>query len=155
MAVNPDFRDLLSALCAADARFIVVGAHAVIYFSSPRYTKDLDLWVEPTRENAERVLAALARFGAPVEQLTVEDLAVPGTILQIGVEPNRIDLSTDVDGLDFAGAWRRRVLSTYGGVPVSILCLDDLVVNKRAMGRAQDLLDLDNLERARQAREGS
>ncbi len=85
MAVNPDFRDLFSALFEEGAEFIVVGAHAVMFFTEPRYTKDLDVWVRPSKENAERVHRALARFGAPLSDLSVDDLAVAGTIFQIGI----------------------------------------------------------------------
>jgi hypothetical protein len=90
MGINRDFRDLLSELSDLEARFLVVGAHAVIFHTTPRYTKDLDIWVEPAPENASRVYEALARFGAPLDDLTVADLSTPGTIFQIGVEPNRI-----------------------------------------------------------------
>jgi hypothetical protein len=88
MATNPDFRDLLSELSSEGAEFLVVGAHAVMFYTVPRYTKDLDLWVRPTLENAERVHRALVRFGAPMSDLTAADLARPGTIFQIGIAPN-------------------------------------------------------------------
>jgi hypothetical protein len=149
MATNRDFSDLLSELSAAEARFLVVGAHAVVFYSVPRYTKDLDLWIEPSAENARSVLAALERFGAPLSDLRLEDLTTPGIIFQIGVEPNRIDLLTDVEGLDFESAWKRRVAATYGDVPIFILSLDDLLASKRAAGRPQDLLDAEWLERSR------
>jgi hypothetical protein len=100
VASNRDFKDLFSALSVADARFLVVGAHAVMLYTAPRYTKDLDIWVEPTRENAERVHAALIAFGAPMSDLAVGDLAELGTIFQMGVEPNRIDVITSIDGVD-------------------------------------------------------
>jgi hypothetical protein len=96
MAINPDFSDLFSALFDEGAEFIVVGAHAVMFFTEPRYTKDLDVWVAPSKANAERVHRALARFGAPRTELTTEDLAVPGTIFQIGMAPNRIDVLTSI-----------------------------------------------------------
>ena len=149
MAINRDFRDLLSALSAASARFLVVGAHAVIYYSVPRYTKDLDIWIDPTPENAAKVYRALAEFGAPLTGVTVEDLHTPGTVLQIGVEPNRIDVMTDVEGLTFEDAWNRQEHSVYGEVPISLLNLDDLITSKRAAGRAQDRLDLKWLRRAK------
>ena len=151
MPTNRDFRDLLSELCAAEARYLVVGAHAVAYHSVPRYTKDLDLWVEPSADNAGRVLAALERFGTPLHDLTLEDLKTPGTIFQIGVEPNRIDLLTAVEGLDFAAAWSRRITTTYGDAPISILSLNDLLASKRAAGRPQDLLDAEWLERSKRS----
>jgi hypothetical protein len=149
MATNPDFKDLFSAFSNEGAEFIVVGAHAVMYFTEPRYTKDLDVWVRPSVENAERVHRALIAFGAPMANLTVQDLSVPGTIFQIGVAPNRIDVLTSIEGVVFDVAWARRVPSTYGGVPIALLSLDDLLDNKRTVGRPQDLLDVEKLERAR------
>lgn len=146
MGVNPDYRDLFSELYAAEARFLVIGAHAVTFYSTPRYTKDLDLWIGPDRDNARRVFAALARFGAPLEQVTVGDLSTPDTIFQIGVEPNRIDLLTSVDGVEFESAWKRRVQTTYGEIPIAVLSREDLITSKRIAGRPQDRLDLENLE---------
>ena len=155
MPVNRDFKDLFFAFSAADVRFLVVGAHAVIFYSVPRYTKDLDLWIEATAENAARAWKALAEFGAPLQGVSVEDLFHPGTILQIGVEPNRIDILTDVEGLSFEDAWTRRQMSSYGEVPISLLDLDDLIASKRAAGRPQDQLDLEWLEKARASRRTS
>lgn len=94
MATNPDFKELFAALCDAGAEFLVVGAHAVMFHTVPRYTKDLDIWVRPTRANAERVLRALVAFGAPLAGLTEQDLTTPGTIFQMGVAPNRVDILT-------------------------------------------------------------
>ncbi len=148
MASNPDFRDLFSALSAAAARFIVVGAHAVMYYTVPRYTKDLDVWVDPTKENATRVFPALAAFGAPMADLVIDDLATPGTIFQMGVAPNRIDVITSIEGVEFRDAWANRVKSTYDGVPISILGMQDLLTNKRIVGRDQDKLDVAKLEAA-------
>lgn len=155
MPVNRDFRDLFSAFNAAQVRYLVIGAHAVIYYTIPRYTKDLDLWIDPQPDNATRAYEALAGFGAPLERIAVEDLHTPGNILQIGVEPNRIDILTDVEGLLFEDAWARREGSSYDGVPISLLNLDDLVTSKRAAGRLQDQVDLEWLEKARKLRDGS
>ena len=149
MAVNPDFRDLFSALNGAEARYLIVGAYAVIHHTEPRYTKDVDLWVEPTAENAARVLTALAAFGAPILGLTASDLTDPEVVYQIGIEPNRIDLLTRVEGLDFDAAWPRAAETSYGGVPIRVLGLDDLITAKRATARPQDLLDAERLEVAR------
>ena len=149
MAVNPDFKDLLHALSDARARFLIVGAHAVMYFTTPRYTKDLDIWVDPTPENAPRVLAALQEFGAPLFDLEIQDLAKPGVTFQIGIEPNRIDLLTEVEGLDFDRSYARQVGTSYGGVAIGLLCLDDLVVNKEAVGRLQDQIDVQALKKAK------
>ncbi len=146
MAVNPDFKDLFVALNAAEARYLVVGAHAVGFHARPRFTKDLDLWVDPAGENAERVRKALAAFGAPIRGLSVADLADPRTVFQIGVAPNRIDILTALEGLEFPGAWQRRVEARYGDCPIHILARSDLLRNKRAVGRPQDLLDAEALE---------
>ncbi len=147
--MNTDFREVFSELNAAEARYLVVGAHAVTFHSVPRYTKDIDVWIEPTRDNAGRTFSALSRYGAPVETLSVDDLSSPGVIFQIGVEPNRVDILTSIAGLDFGKAWDRRVRSTYGGVPINILGLDDLIASKKAAGRPQDLLDVEWLEKSR------
>jgi hypothetical protein len=121
LATNPDFSDLLSALSAEGAEFLVVGAHSVMFHAAPRFTKDLDVWVRPSLDNAGRVLRALRAFGAPIADLTVGDLAVPGTIFQIGVAPNRIDVITSIEAVDFDGAWARRVPASYGAVAIGSL----------------------------------
>lgn len=149
MSHNPDFLDLFSALSAAEARFLVVGAYAAMQHIPPRYTKDLDVWVDATSENAARVYAALRVFGAPLADLSVQDLSTQGVVLQIGVEPNRIDILTSIEAVAFTEAWEHRLDSTYGGVPIHVLGLADLLRNKRAVGRPQDLLDVANLEKAK------
>jgi hypothetical protein len=145
--VNPDFLDLLRSLSDAEARFLVVGAYAVSYHAEPRATGDLDLWVEATAENARRVHAALAAFGAPLDELTVEDLADERTIFQIGVPPRRIDILTSITGVSFTEAWPERVEASYGEVRFPLLGRAELIKNKRAVGRPKDLLDLELLEK--------
>jgi hypothetical protein len=145
MPANPDFRDRFSMFNAERVEYLVVGAHAVIYFTEPRYTKDLDVWVNPSAENAERVHRALARFGAPLAGIAPGDFADPGLVYQIGVPPNRIDVVMGVAGLKFRNAWAGRVRSTYDGIPVSIVGKESLMRAKRAAGRRQDLLDLEKL----------
>lgn len=149
---NPDYRDLLRELNSAQARYLVVGAYAVIFHAEPRFTRDIDLWVEPTPENAERVWTALAQFGAPLSDLTKSDLCNPEMVYQIGVAPNRIDVLMGVGGLDFSDAWKNRVESTYGGEPIRFIGLDDLIRAKEAAGRPQDQLDLTLLREARARR---
>ena len=112
----------------------------------PRTTKDIDLWVRPTSENAVRVLRALVSFGAPLSGLTTSDLETAGTIFQIGVPPRRIDLLTTIDGVDFETAWPGRTLVALDGLDVPVLGRADLVRNKRASARPQDLLDVERLE---------
>lgn len=146
-AFNSDFRDLLAALLAAEVRFLVVGAHALSAHGHPRATGDLDVWVEPTVENAARVWKALATFGAPAESLGIQadDFAMPEVVVQIGIPPRRIDLLTSLSGVSFAEAWPARVEFEVEGVRLPFLGRDELVRNKRATGRLQDLADLEAL----------
>jgi predicted nucleotidyltransferase len=147
--VNRDFRDLFSSFVARDVRFLVVGAYAVTYHSRPRYTKDIDLWIDPSPDNATRAFAALADFGAPLTDVRAADIATRGTIFQIGVEPNRADILTECQGLEFGPCWARRVPSTYDGVPIAYLSREDLMHNKALVGRPKDLDDLDALRKYR------
>lgn len=146
--MNDDFVDLLRALLAADARFLVVGAHAMAVHGVPRATGDLDVWVRPDDSNADRVWQALIAFGAPVDGLEIsqEDLRTPGMVVQIGLPPRRIDLLTEVSGLDFDEAWNQRVAHRVGALEVPFVCREHLIRNKRASGRAKDLVDLEILE---------
>jgi hypothetical protein len=147
MPVNPDFRDLFAALNDAGAEYLLVGGYALAVHAAPRFTKDLDVWVNPTRGNAPRVLAALKAFGAPLGELTEDDLAAPGIVFQMGLPPNRIDLLTSIDGVGFAEAWPARLMTEYGGQALPVIGRTHLVANKRASGRPQDLVDADAIER--------
>jgi hypothetical protein len=146
---NRDFRDLLQCLNDAGAKYLIVGAYAVIYHTEPRYTKDMDIWVEPTPENAQKVWNALVKFGAPLADLTLDDLSNPDIVFQMGVEPNRIDIIMDVEGLRFAEAWENRIISKYEDQTTCILSHDDITRAKKTASRDQDLLDVKSLERAK------
>jgi hypothetical protein len=152
MAVNRDFEEMLSALNLCGARFLIVGAHAVMHYAEPRFTKDIDIWVESTPENAEKVWAALKSFGAPLAGIAPKDLAAKDMVYQLGVEPNRIDIVTGITGVGFAAAWKNRRKTRYGKQPIFVLGLAELKRNKRAAGRKQDLLDLENLSKTRHHR---
>ncbi len=146
MSLNSDFRDLLSELNAGEVRYLVVGAYAFFFHATPRYTKDLDVWVEPTPENSPKVLDALRRFGAPLQDLTLDDLSRPGITFQMGLPPNRIDVLTDVSGLVFAEAWGRRDEAKYADQRMWVLSKQDLITNKRLVARPRDLEDVRELE---------
>lgn len=146
--MNRDFVEMLSALSEAGAEFLVVGAHAMAAHGVPRATGDLDLWVRASAENAERVLVALARFGAPLFDLTPEDLTAPGTVFQIGQPPSRIDILTSISGVAFDDAWKNRMTIEAGGLSVPVLGKQDFIRNKRAVGRPRDLSDLEMLAEA-------
>ena len=145
MEINSDFRDLLRTFVDGGVRFLIVGAYAVMHHTVPRYTKDLDLWVEPTGANATRVLRALAAFGAPIGGLTVDDLSSPDIVYQIGVAPVRVDILTGVGGLSFRAAYGHAIRTSYGGVPVRVLSFEDIILAKQATKRPQDRLDLRRL----------
>lgn len=144
--MNRDFAEMLSALSDAGAEFLVVGAHALAAHGTPRATGDLDIWVNPTPTNAALVMAALRVFGAPLANLTIDDLTTPGTVLQIGVVPSRVDILTAISGVAFEDAHARRMLLEIDGVQVPVLGRDDFIANKRATGRLKDLADIDSLK---------
>ena len=125
--MNSDFLDLLSALSAAGAEFLVVGAQAVGIHALPRATGDLDVWVGTSGENPQRVWKALQMFGAPLHDLSVSDLSHPKLIFQMGVPPVRIDILTTVDGLDFDQCWPRRITATFQGLDIPVIGIDDLI----------------------------
>ena len=141
---NDDFLDMLRALIEARVEFVVVGAHAMAVHGVPRATGDLDIVVRPSPDNAERVLVALAAFGAPVAAhgVAATDFGSPGTVYQLGLPPRRIDLLTSLSGVPFEQAWSSRVHVEVGGLRVPFLGLDALRRNKEATGRGKDLLDL-------------
>jgi hypothetical protein len=145
--VNEDFRDLLAALVAAGARFLVVGAHALAVHGIPRATGDLDVWIASEASNVGRVFDALVRFGAPMAAMGVthEDLIRPDQVVQIGLPPRRIDILTSISGVPFEEAWADRVAHEIEGLSIPFIGRASLVKNKRATGRAKDLADLEAL----------
>jgi hypothetical protein len=145
--MNRHFVEMLRALSDAGAEYLVIGAHAVAAHGYTRATKDLDVWVRPTPDNAQRVWRALLNFGAPLEQLRIEDLHTMGTIFQIGIDPGRIDLLTAPSGVDFDSAWPRRVSYSVDGTPFPFIGRADLVASKLATGRPNDLRDIEELDR--------
>ena len=150
MQPNRDFSDLFAALNAEGAEYLLVGGYALAYHHAPRSTGALDVWVRGSRENASKVLRALAAFGAPLAGLSEHDLATPGIVFQVGVRPCRIDVLTGIDGVTFDEAWPERVLTRYGDQPIHVIGRRHLVANKRAAGRPRDLLDLEELDRGRE-----
>lgn len=149
MSASRDFEELFGFLNARRVKALIIGAHAVAFHAKPRFTKDLDIFVEPSRENAASLLAALADFGFGGVGLNLEDFSSPGRIVQLGHPPNRVDLMTSIDGVDFDSAWRGRVAGRYGSAEVYYLGRDDLIRNKSASGRPQDQLDVAALEEPR------
>jgi hypothetical protein len=147
LTLNPNFAEMLRELSATGADFLIVGGYAVAVHGYVRSTADFDIWVRPTPQNAVLVYRALARFGAPLDELAVDDLATPGLIYQIGIKPERIDILTRISGVDFETAWTRRTHVTVHGDSYAVIGRQDLIANKRASGRPLDLIDADKLER--------
>jgi hypothetical protein len=145
MDAIPDFEDLLKVLHRHDVRYLVIGGLAFIYHARPRYTKDMDLWVDPSRRNVQRANAALAEFGSP-HLLTVDE---PDEILQIGLPPNRIDLLRVVEGPPFARAWRRRITGRYGRADVNWIDLESLIDVKSRIDDPRHRRDVRDLEAVR------
>ena len=144
MAENPDYKELLQLLNEFKVDYLIVGGYAVMKYSEPRYTKDLDVWVHNSVPNSLRLVKALEKFGAPLEQdeITAETFAEKQIVYQIGIAPVRIDILTQITGVEFPDAWTNRVPSTFFGVPAHFISQADLETNKRALGRASDLEDL-------------
>jgi hypothetical protein len=141
--VSKDFEELFAFFNARQVKALIVGGYAVAFHAKPRFTKDIDLWIEPTPENAERLLSALRDFGFGSLPLAVEDFTRPGSIVQLGHPPNRIDLMTTVQGLTFEEAWKERVEGRYGEERVFYLGKSDLMRNKKLVARPQDEVDLE------------
>ena len=145
--MNSDFKDLLAALNDAGAEYLVVGGYAVGKHTEPRYTKDLDVWINNSFENAGFVLTALAAYGAPVKGATPEDFAGKDKFFQIGVEPVRIDVISDLPGVDFSECWKNRVVADVDEVMVNFISLPDLIRNKELVGRPRDLRHVRELKK--------
>lgn len=151
MDLHPDFNDLLAAFVAADVRFALLGGYAVAYYGKPRATKDLDLLVSGHADNPDKVAKALDAFGAPANVIEAARVQSGSEVVYLGVPPVRIDILRSVDGLETEDALDRAVNAQVGEVTIPVLSLDDLIVNKRASGRPQDVADAVMLEAARAA----
>lgn len=144
--LNEDYKDMLQALVDEKVNFLLVGAYALAAHGYPRATMDIDIWVMPSPDNAEGVLRALRRFGAPLHNVSRSDFEKEGTVFQIGVAPRRIDIITAASGLQFDSTFRNSSIVDIEGIPVRIPSVGDLIINKRASGRTKDLADAEALE---------
>jgi hypothetical protein len=144
--LNRDFKEFLQSLNDNHVRYLVVGGYAVAFHGHPRYTKDLDVWIEMAPENASRIVAALDQFGFGSLGLKAEDFLDADQVVQLGYPPCRIDLISGLQGVDFDVCYSARVPAVIDGVSVDFIDLDGLRRNKRATGRPQDLADVENLE---------
>jgi hypothetical protein len=142
----PDWTELCRFFGAHAVEFLLIGGQAVIAHGYPRLTRDMDLWVRPSDENGKRVLAALAAFGTPLDDFDPSRFVDPAMLIVLGRDPFRVDLLTHIPGVDFDAAWARRGSVTLDGVQIPLIDRDDLIANKKTVGRLQDLADVEALE---------
>jgi hypothetical protein len=147
MKINSEFSELLSLLGQHRVRYVIVGGWAVVHHSEPRYTKDIDIFVEASEANCRRLKRALEQFAGPLPELTIEDLMDRQRVIMMGRPPTRVDLLKSIDGVRFETAWKNRIRVQAGPVRANFISRQDLIRNKRASGRPQDLLDLEGLKR--------
>jgi predicted nucleotidyltransferase len=146
--LNKDYKEMLQCLLEENVRFLLVGAYAVAVHGFPRATKDIDFFVWATPENAANLMRALTKFGAPLDDISESDFSSEGIIFQIGNSPRRIDIITNISGIKFEQAYANRKAILIEGIEVPVISLQDLIANKRASGRMQDLADIEKLESA-------
>ncbi len=146
MRLKKDFREFIESLNSSGVRYVITGAYALAFHGAPRYTGDIDFLVEPSPENAERVIQALRAFGFQSPQLSADDFVREERVVQLGVPPARIDILTSISGIDFKAAYEGRVEAVIDGVRMVFLGRSELIKNKRAVGRPKDLADVDALE---------
>jgi predicted nucleotidyltransferase len=144
--LNDDYKEMLQCLSEEDVKFLLVGAYALAVHGFPRATKDIDFFVWATPDNAVKLMRALAKFGAPMGEISESDFSSEGVIFQIGNNPRRIDIVTTIDGVKFEQAYANKKVFSIEGLQVPAISLEDLIVNKRASGRIQDLADVEKLE---------
>jgi len=144
--LNRDFKEFIASLNDNQVRYLVVGGYAVALHGHPRFTKDLDVWVDCSQVNAGAIIKALAQFGMGSLGLTEKDFLVPDQVIQLGYPPNRIDILLSISGVEFDECYEKRVVVKLDQLNVNFIDLDNLKRNKKAAGRYQDLADLENLQ---------
>ncbi|MFQ6070980.1 MAG: DUF6036 family nucleotidyltransferase [Candidatus Aminicenantales bacterium] len=146
MKVEKDFRDFIALLNRHEAHYLIIGGFAYSFYAEPRFTKDIDILIEQSMENAKKILKALKDFGFTNIGLTEKDFLESGQVIQLGVSPIRIDILTSIKGMDFPSFWENRVVGRYGDMDVFFISKQDLIKCKQASGRKQDLADIEKLE---------
>lgn len=149
MVLDKDFREFIQLLNENEVKYLVIGGYAVAFHGYPRYTKDLDFWIWANPDNADLLLKTIKDFGLGSMNLSKEDLLDLDNVIQIGYEPNRIDVIIDLEGLDFESCYDRRIDSLIGDINIPFIGLDDLIRNKLSTGRMQDKVDADKLKKSK------
>lgn len=145
--LNQDFKEFIQSLNSNSVRYLLVGGYALAAHGHPRYTKDLDIWVERDASNAAKLIKALSQFGFSSLGLTEEDFLLPDQVIQLGYPPVRIDLLTSADGVDFLECFEKHLTVIIDGLEIALIDIESLCKNKRATGRMQDLADIEALGR--------
>lgn len=147
MQLSKDLREFVELFNSNKVEFVVVGAFAVAWHGYARFTADLDILIRPGPPNSQRVLQALAEFGFRSLPISLADLSIAGQVIQLGVQPNRIDLLTGITGVTFEEVWESRISGTLDGVPVNFISRRELIRNKEATNRSKDRADVDELRK--------
>lgn len=146
MQINQDFLEFIRLLNSNKVKYVIVGAYALSFYGRPRFTGDIDIFISSAPDNASRMLKVLESFGMGSLGLTQKDFETPGQIIQLGVAPRRIDILTEITGVDFDRAWVNRVEASLEGERIFYLGKEDYITNKKATGRARDLSDIEDLQ---------
>ena len=146
MVLNKDFREFIALLNAKEVKYLVIGGYAVAYHGYPRYTKDIDFWIWLNGDNAKKVVSAIHAFGMSSMNIKVEDFMSKDTVIQLGMPPNRIDILTDLETLDFETCYAQKEIANFNGLDVAMLDLDNLIKSKLNAGRPQDKVDAEKLK---------
>lgn len=147
MRVEKDFKEFIALLNRHDVHYLIIGGFAYSFYAEPRYTKHIDILIEQTQENAKKILSAIKNFGFEDLELTEKDFLEAGQIIQLGMDPLRIDILTSLKGTDFKNFWPNRVIGRYGDISVFFISKQDLIHCKHISGRKQDLADIEKLEK--------
>lgn len=150
MLTNSEFKELLNLFEKYKVRYLIVGGYAVMKYSEPRYTKDIDVWIATDAENAKLIYASLKEFGAPLANLTPNDFTQKDYFYQMGKPPLRVDVMMSIPGVEFESAWENRVIVKLDGFDISFISRADLIAAKTASGRPQDNIDVEKLKEAEQ-----
>ncbi len=147
MRIEKDFKEFIELLNKNRVKYLVVGGYAFAFYAEPRFTKDIDFFVEISDRNAENIIKTLIDFGFKSTDIKKEYFLEPGKIIQLGFPPVRIDIITSITGVEFKDAWKNRKKGEYGDIPCYFISKEDLMKNKKASGRSQDIADLELLEK--------
>ena len=147
MRIEKTFKEFIELLNNNNVRYLIIGGFAYSCYAEPRYTKNIDIFIESSRTNAENLLNAIRDFGFEKIDLKNKDFLEPDQVIQLGIEPLRIDILTSIKGVTFKSAWGNRKIYGYGDIKANFISKQDLIKNKRALGRTQDLADIEKLEK--------